>query len=69
MMPYGSYQLFEAERPKSTCEWRAADDRRGELAAAMSRPITAAGAQVRAMVAARRRTRGSGCPAGGAALR
>jgi hypothetical protein len=59
MMPYGSYQLFEAERPKSTCEWRAADARRGEFAAAISRPVTAAGAQVRAMMPARRRARGA----------
>ncbi len=56
MMPYQSYQLYEVERPKSIAERRAADVRRGELAAAISRPIRAAGAQLRAVKAAPRRT-------------
>jgi 2-methylisocitrate lyase-like PEP mutase family enzyme len=56
MMPYHSYQRFEAQRPKAAAEQRAADARRGELAAAISRPFRAASAQLRAMVAVPRRT-------------
>jgi hypothetical protein len=67
MTPYQIYQLFEAERPKSTAEQRADDARRGELAAAISRPIGAAMARMRAVIDARRPTRGfagltGGCP-------
>jgi hypothetical protein len=65
MMPYQIYQLFEAERPKSTAEQRAADARRGELAAAISWPIGAARARMRAAIAARRPTRGFAGPTGG----
>ena len=50
MMPYESYRRFEAERPKSLAEQRAADARRGELAAAISRPVIAASARIRAVV-------------------
>jgi len=49
----GAYQLFEAERPKSPAEQRAADDRSGELAAAMARPIRAARARMRAAMTTR----------------
>jgi hypothetical protein len=62
MMPYQSYQLFEAGRPKAAAEQRAADVRRGELAAALSRRITAASARIRAV--ARRRARSPWRPAG-----
>jgi hypothetical protein len=34
MMPYQSYQLWQAERSQTAREWQAADRRRGELAAA-----------------------------------
>jgi hypothetical protein len=40
--PY-MYQLYEAERRRTLAELRAADVRRGELAAALSRPVRAAG--------------------------
>jgi hypothetical protein len=36
MMPYQSYQLWEAERVKSARDWQAADRRAGELAAMLS---------------------------------
>jgi hypothetical protein len=55
MMPCQSYQLYEAERPKSAAEQRAADTRRGELAAAISRTISAASAPIRAVVQLRTR--------------
>jgi hypothetical protein len=48
MLPYQSYQLSQAGRPKSAAEQRAADARSGELAAAISRPIMAASARIRA---------------------
>jgi hypothetical protein len=54
-MPYHSYQLFQTGRPMSTADQRAADARNGELAAAISRQVTATGAQIRAVV--QRRTR------------
>ena len=63
MMPYHSYQRFEAQRPKPATEQRAADARRGELTAAISRPFKAASAQLRAMVAVPRRTWSSARPA------
>jgi hypothetical protein len=63
MMPYQSYQLFEIERPKSIAEQRAADARRGEFAAAVSRWVRATTAQLHATTAPRRLTRGSGRPA------
>ena len=62
MMPYQSYQLFEAERTKSPAEQRAADARRGELAAAISRPVTAANARIGAVL--RRRPRSFSRPTG-----
>jgi len=34
MMPYQSYQQWQAERPKTARDWQAADRRSGELAAA-----------------------------------
>jgi hypothetical protein len=50
MMPCQSYQLWEVERPKSAAEQRAADARRGELAAAMAGTISAACAWIRGVV-------------------
>jgi hypothetical protein len=38
MMPYQSYQLWQAERATTAREQHAAEVRRGELAAAVSRP-------------------------------
>ena len=32
MMPYQSYQTFQAERPKTTAEIRRADDQLGHMA-------------------------------------
>jgi hypothetical protein len=64
MMPYHGYQLFELERPKSSAEQRAADNRRGELAATMARPIARTAAQMRAMMAGRPAARSSARPAG-----
>jgi hypothetical protein len=32
MMPYQSYQVFQAERPKTTTEIRRADDQLGHMA-------------------------------------
>ncbi len=43
------YQLYEAERIKSTAEQRVADARRGELAAAISRSIRGRGQRARAL--------------------
>ena len=63
MMPYYSYQLFEAQRPKSAAEQRAADTRSGELAAANSRSLRATTAHIRAMAAVRRQTPSSARPA------
>jgi hypothetical protein len=47
MMPYQSYQTFQAERPKTTAEIRRADDQLGHMAENVSwlwrhatRPIT-----------------------------
>jgi hypothetical protein len=36
MMPYDTYRLHEAERPKTAAEIRAADERAGRLAAAVA---------------------------------
>lgn len=35
MMPYGSYQLYQIERPKSAAELRRADEQLGELSRTM----------------------------------
>jgi hypothetical protein len=48
MVPYHSYELFQAGRPLSVAQQREADARTGELAAAISRPIVAARARIRA---------------------
>jgi hypothetical protein len=61
-MPYHSYQLFEAQRPRSAAEQRVADTRSGEFAAAISRSLGATTAQIRAMAAVRRRTSSSAGP-------
>jgi hypothetical protein len=50
MMPYDSYRLYQAERPKSAAEIRHADQQAGQLAAAASglfRSITLPGRVVR----------------------
>jgi hypothetical protein len=36
MMPYGSYQLYQAERTKSAAEIRRADEQLGEMSRALS---------------------------------
>lgn len=53
MLPYQSYQLSQVGRPKSASEQRAADVIAGELAAAISRPIIAASARIRAVLRSR----------------
>ncbi len=37
MMPFDTYRLSDAERPRSVAELRAADQQSGELAAALAR--------------------------------
>jgi hypothetical protein len=37
MMPYQTYQVFQAERPKTAAEIRRADDQLGQMAANVSR--------------------------------
>jgi hypothetical protein len=37
MMPYQSYQVYQAERPKTAAEIRRADDQLGQMAANVSR--------------------------------
>jgi hypothetical protein len=59
MLPYQSYQLSQAGRPKSAAEQRAADVRCGELAAAIARPCYAASAWISAVARRRTRVRGS----------
>ena len=53
MLPYQSYQLSQVGRPKSASEQREADAITGELAAAISRPIIAASARIRAALRSR----------------
>jgi hypothetical protein len=36
MMPYGSYQLYQIERPKTPAEIRRANEQRGELSRTLS---------------------------------
>ena len=55
MTPYQTYQLFEAERGRTTAWQRAEDPRRGALAAAVSRSTRAGGARIRAVTALRPR--------------
>jgi hypothetical protein len=60
------YRLYEAERPKTAAEQRAADIRRGETAAAISsqlRAITGLVRSLRAAAAARRSVRVTPPPA------
>jgi hypothetical protein len=63
MMPYQSYQLWAIERPKTTAEEYAADARRGEFAAAMSRSFRSVGHQMRTLAFPRPRPRRSPRPA------
>ncbi len=55
MMPYQTYQLFVAERGRTTDRQRAEDARRGAFAAAVSRSTRAGGARIRAAAALRPR--------------
>ena len=55
MMPYQTYQLFEAERGRTTAWLRAEDARRGAFAAAVSRSTRASGARIRAVTPLRPR--------------
>jgi hypothetical protein len=48
MMPYQSYQLWDTARAKTTSEQRAADERLGKLAAAISGSFSQARRKVRA---------------------
>ena len=51
MMPYQSYQVFQAERPKTAAEIRLADEHAARVAAAVAdlvRPLTRAGRRWRA---------------------
>jgi hypothetical protein len=64
MMPYQSYQLGQAERTTTAREQRAADARRGELAAAVSRSGRRAGRLLGAAARLRPRRRRSGWLAG-----
>lgn len=36
MLPFGSYQLYQIERPKSAAEIRSADEQRGEVSLVLS---------------------------------
>jgi hypothetical protein len=53
MMPYQSYQLQDPARAKTASEQRAADERLGKLAAAISGSFSQAGRKVRAVAALR----------------
>ena len=59
MMPYQSYQLWQAERATTVREQHAADARRGELAAAVSRSGRRAGRLLGAAAGLRARRWGS----------
>jgi hypothetical protein len=63
MMPYQSYQLWATERPKTPAEQHAADARRGEFAAAMSRSFSTVGRQMRTLAFPRLRPGRSTRPA------
>ena len=53
MMPYQSYQLWDTARAKTTSEQRAADERLGKLAAAISGWFSQARSKVRAVAGLR----------------
>jgi len=53
MMPYQSYQLWDTARAKTTSEQRAADERLGKLAAAISGSFSQACRKVRAVAGLR----------------
>jgi len=53
MMPYQSYQLWDTARAKTTSEQRAADERLGQLAAAISGSFSQARRKVRDVAALR----------------
>jgi hypothetical protein len=53
MMPYQSYQLWDTARAKTTSEQRAADERLGKLAAAISGSFSQARRTVRAVAGLR----------------
>jgi len=52
-MPYQSYQLWDTARARTTCEQRAADERLGKLAAAISGSFSQARRKVRAVAGLR----------------
>jgi len=58
-MPYQSYQLQDTARAKTASEQRAADERLGRLAAAISGSLSHAGREVRAVAALRPQLRRS----------
>jgi hypothetical protein len=58
-MPYQSYQLQDAARAKTPSEQRAADERLGRLAAAISRSFSQTGCKVRAVASLRPQLRRS----------
>jgi hypothetical protein len=53
MMPYQSYQLWDTARARTACEQRAADERLGKLAAAISGSFSQARRKVRAVAGLR----------------
>jgi len=53
MMPYQSYQLWDTARAKTAFEQRAADERLGRLASAISGSFSRAHRKVRAVAALR----------------
>lgn len=58
-MPYQSYQLWDTTRAKTTFERRAADERLGKLAAAISGSFSQARRKVRAVAGLRSQLEGS----------
>ncbi len=62
-MPYQSYQLWDTARAKTVSEQRAADERLGKLAAAVSRSFSQTGRKVRAVAGLRSKLGHSARPA------
>ena len=67
MMPYQSYQLWDTARAKTTSEQRAADERLGKLAAAISGSFSQSRRKVRAVAGLRSEPRRSARLAGAGA--
>jgi hypothetical protein len=51
MTPYGAYQLYQIERPKSAAELRRADEQLGELSRAVSSAWHSATQPTRVLIA------------------